>query len=189
MLMIETPDLTSTLSFKRDFLCWRGREFDDRYECRVSGIEGGGASVEFEFEGIDVGSEVAADIAFCLSEALAMTEQTDVESATAALRYEGMLKRKYRLSHGAWQFSATGFFPVENASTELLDGTLGAGTLVAVRIIEEGGFELELEEMGYSFSAQDALWLQEKLLEVTQQPPKQHPRVRLLEAGYSAWKP
>ena len=189
MLMLEAPDLTSTLSFKRDFLCWRGREFDDRYVCRVAGIEGGGASIEFEFEGIDVGSEVAADIAFCLSEALAMTEQTDVESATSAVRYEGMLKREYRLSHGAWQFSATCVFPVENASTELLEGTQSAGTFVAVRTIEEGGFELELEEMGYSFSAQDALWLQEKLLEVTHQPPKQHPRVRLLEAGYRAWKP
>lgn len=184
MHMIEAPDLTRTVSFKREFLCWRGREFDERYECRVAGIEGGGASIEFEFEGIDVSSEVAADVAFCLSEALAMTEQTDVESATAALRYEGILKRKYRLSHGAWQFSATGVFPIENASTELLEGTQSASTLVAVRTIEDGGFELELEEMGYSFSAQDALWLKEKLLEVIQQPPKQHPRVRLLDAGY-----
>lgn len=189
MQMFEALGSMGTLSYKRDFLCWRGREFDERYECRVIGIEGGGASIEFEFEGIDVGSEVAADIAFCLSEALAMTEQTDVESATAALRYEGMLKRKYRSSHGAWQFSATGVFPVENASTELLEGTQGAGTFVAVRTIEEGGFELELEEMGYSFSAQDALWLQEKLLEVIQQPPQQYPRVRLLEAGYGAGEP
>lgn len=189
MHMLESPDLTSTLSFKREFLCWRGREFDDRYECRVAAIEGRGASIEFEFEGIYVGSEVAADIAFCLSEALAMTEQTEVESATAALRYEGLLKRKYRFSHGAWQFSATGVFPVENASIELLKGTQSAGTFVAVRTIEEGGFELELEEMGYSFSTQHALWLQEKLLEVIQQPPKQHPRVRLLEAGSGAWKP
>lgn len=182
-------DPAVVLDFKRDFLCWRGRELDGRYECRVAGIEGGGASIEFEFEGIDVDADVAADIAFCLSEALAITEQTDVESATAALRYEGTLKRKYRLSRGAWQFTATGVLHIENASPELVEGTHGAGTLVAVRTIEEGGFELELEEMGYSFSAQDALWLQEKLLEVSQQLPKQHPRVRLLEAGYSAWKP
>lgn len=187
--MLDAPVLTSVLSFKRAFFRWRGREFDERYECRVAGTPRRGARIEFESERVDVSAEVAEEIAFCLSEALAIAEQTDVESATAALRYEGMLKRKYRLSHGAWQFSATGFFPVANASTELLEGTLGAGTLVAVRIIEEGGFELELEEMGYSFSAQDALWLQEKLLEVTQQPPKQYPRVRLLEAGYSAWKP
>lgn len=187
--MIEAPSFTSALSFKRDFLCWRGREFDERYECRVAGIEGGGVSIGFEFERIDVGSELAADIAFCLSEALAMTEQTDVDSPTAAVRYEDMLKREYRLSHGAWQFSATGVFPVENASTELLEGTQSAGTFVAVRTIEEGGFELELEEMGYSFSAQDALWLQETLLEVIQQRPKQPPRVCLLEAGYGAWKP
>ncbi|PHX40520.1 hypothetical protein AO263_28905 [Pseudomonas sp. NZIPFR-PS5] len=39
--------------------------------------------VEFESEGIDVDAEVAADIAFCLSEALAMTKKT-VETATAA---------------------------------------------------------------------------------------------------------
>jgi hypothetical protein len=182
----SSVDPAVVLEFKRDFLCWRGREFEERYECRVAGNDGRGASIEFEFEGIDVDAEVAADIAFCLSEALAMTEQADVESATAALRYEGMLKRKYRLSRGAWQFSATGVLPVENASTELLEGTQSAGTFVAVRTIEEGGFELEFEDMGYSFSARDALWLQEKLLEVIQQPPKQHPRVRLLEAGYGA---
>ncbi|WP_259642226.1 hypothetical protein [Pseudomonas syringae] len=110
--MLEAPDLTSTLSFKREFLCWRGREFDDRYECRVAGIEGGGASIEFEFEGIDVGSEVAADIAFCLSEALAMTAQTDVESATAALQYEGSSRESidYRTAHGSSVLQV--FFPL-----------------------------------------------------------------------------
>ena len=175
--------------FKRDFLCWRGREFDERYECRVAGTDGRGASIEFELDWINVGAEVAADIAFCLSEALAIAEQTDVEGATAAVCDEGSLNRKYRLSCGAWQFSATGVVPVENAGPELLGDAIGAGSFVAVRTIEEGGFELEFGGMGYSFSAQDASWLQETLLEVSQQLPKQYPRVGLLDAGYSAWKP
>lgn len=182
-------DTAGVLDFKRDFLCWRGREFDERYECRVVGTDGRGARIEFESEGVDVSAEVAEEIAFCLSEALAIAEQMDVESATAAVRYDGSLARKYRLSCGAWQFSAVGVVHVENASPELLEGTQGGGLVVGVRTIEEGGFELELEETWYSFSPQDAIWLQEKLLEVSQQPPKQHPRVRLLEAGYSAWKP
>lgn len=69
-------DPAVVLEFKCDFLCWRGREFDEHYECRVAGIEGGGASIEFDFERIDVDAEVAADTAFCLSEALAMPVQT-----------------------------------------------------------------------------------------------------------------
>ncbi len=179
----SNADHAVVVEFKRDFLCWRGREFHERYECRVAGTDRRGARIEFEFEGIDVGAEVAADIAFCLSEALAISEQTDVEHATAAVSNEGSLTRKYRLSCGAWQFSATGVLHVENASPELLGDAIDAGAFVAVRTIEEGGFELEFGAMGYSFSAQDASWLQEKLLEVSQQLPKQYPRVGLLEAA------
>lgn len=92
------------------------------------------------------------------------------------------------LLDGAWQFSATGVLPIENADPELLSDAIGAGNFVAIRTIGEGGFELEFGEMGYSFSVQDAFWLQEKLIEVSQQLPKQHARVRLLEAANSAWK-
>lgn len=182
----SNADHAVVLEFKRDFLCWRGREFDERYECRVVGNDGRGARIEFESEGVDVSAEVAGEIAFCLSEALAIAEQTVVESATAAVREEGLLNRKYRLSCGAWQFSAEGAVHVENASLEFLDGAVGAGILVAVRTIEEGGFELQFEWMGFSFSALDASWLQEKLLEVSQQHPKQYPRVGLLEAAEEA---
>ncbi|WP_248084068.1 hypothetical protein [Pseudomonas sp. EYE_354] len=82
----SSVDPAVVTEFKRDFLCWRGREFDERYECRVAGNDGRGASIEFELDGIVVGAEVTADIVFCLSEALAIAEQTDVESATAAVR-------------------------------------------------------------------------------------------------------
>lgn len=170
------------IDFKRDLLCWRGREFNEHYECRVAAVAGGGVRIEFESEGVDVSSEVAADIAFCLSEALAIAEQTDVESATAAVREGGLLNRKYRLSCGIWQFSAEGAVHVENASFESLDGAVDAGILVAVRTIE-GGFELQFEWMGFSLSAQDACWLHEKILKVSQQLPGQHLRVGLLEAA------
>jgi hypothetical protein len=187
--MLDAPDLTSSLSFKRDFLCWRGRESDQRYECGVAGIPRRRVRIEFESEGVDVSAEVAEEIAFCLSEALAIAEQTDLESATAAVRDEGLLNRKYRLSCGARQFSAVGVLPIEKANPELLSDAIGAGNFLAIRTIGEGGFELEFGEMGYSFTAQDASWLQEKLLEVSHQLPKQHARVRLLEAANSAWKP
>lgn len=183
--MFEAPDLTRALSFRRDFFCWRDRESDDRYECHVAGTYGKGVRIEFESEGVDVSAEVAEEIAFCLSEALAIAEQMDVESATAAVRYDGSLARKYRLSCGGWQFSAVGVVHVENASPELLEATKGAGIVLGIRTIEEGGFELELEETWYSFSPQDAFWLQEKLLEVSQQLPKQYPRTGLLEAASS----
>lgn len=171
------------IGFKRDFLCWRGRNFDERYECRVAAIGDGFVKVEFEFGWMEVSAEVAGEIAFCLSEALAIAEQTDVKTTTAAVREEELLTRKYRLSCGAWQFSAQGTVHVENASSELLDGAISAGILVAVRTIEDGGFELQFGWMGFSFSALDASWLQEKLLEASQQLPKQYPRKSLFEAA------
>ena len=178
----STAELAGFLESKRDLLCWRGRDFDEQYECRVSGTHGKGARIEFESVGVDFSAEVAADIAFCLSEALAISEQTEAQIATAAFRDEGILKRKYRLSCGAWQFSAVSAVHVENADSELLDDISTAGIIVGVRTIEDGGFELELGSMGYSFSSQDASWLRETLLEVSRQVPKQYPRVRLLEA-------
>jgi hypothetical protein len=174
------------IGFKRDFLCWRGRESGGRYECRVAGTSRRGARIEFESEGVDASAEVAEEIAFCLSEVLAIAEQTDVESATAAVRDEGLLNRKHRLSCGVWQFSAVGVLPIENANPELLSEAIGAGKCVAVRTILEGSFELEFGGMGYSFSPQDAFWMQEKLLELSQQIPKQYPRVGLLKAAEAA---
>ena len=171
------------IGFKRDFLCWRGRDFDERYECRVAAIGDGFVKVEFESDWMEISAGIAREIAFYLSEALAIAAQTNVKTTTAAVREEELLTRKYRLSCGAWQFSAEGAVHVENASPEFLDGAIGAGILVAVRTIEEGGFELQFGWMGFSFSAQDACWLQEKLLEVSQQPPKQYPRAGLLEAA------
>ena len=85
-----------------------------------------------------------------------------------------------------WQFSASGFLPTENVSLELLEGTEGADCSICVQTIEEEGFEIVLGWRGYSFSAQDAFWLQEKLSEATGQLPKQHPRVNLLEAARDA---
>jgi hypothetical protein len=136
--MLDAPDLTSSLSFKRDFLCWRGRESYQRYECRVAATPRRGARFEFESEAVDVSAEVAGEIAFCLSEALAIAQQTDVESATAAVRDKGLLNRKYLLSCGAWRFSAEGLVKVEKASPELLSDAIDEGALVAVRTIEEG---------------------------------------------------
>ncbi|MGN2406751.1 hypothetical protein ACTACD_13335 [Pseudomonas syringae] len=185
-MSLFNADTAVLLEFKRDLLCWRGRDFDERYECRVAGTHGKGVRIEFESVGVDFSEEVAADIAFCLSEALAISEQTEAQSATAAFRDEGILKRKYRLSCGAWQFSAVGAVHVENADSELLEGISAAGVIVGVRTIEEGGFELELGNMGYSFSSQDASWLQETLLKVSRQLPKQYPRVGLLEAAEAA---
>lgn len=152
----STAELAGLLESKRDLLCWRGRDFDEQYECRVSGTHGKGARIEFESVGVNFSAEVAADIAFCLSEALAISEQTEAQIATAAFRDEGILKRKYRLSCGAWQFSAVSAVHVENADSELLDDISTAGIIVGVRTIEDGGFELELGSMGYSFSSQDA---------------------------------
>lgn len=173
-------------AFKRSFLCWRSRDFDDRYECSVSGTDRQGVRIEFESEGLEVGAEIAAEIAFCLSEALAIAAQKDVHGVTAALRDDGPLSRKYRLSWGVWQFSASGVLPTKNVSPEFFENTGGADFSICVQTIEEDGFEIVFGEIGYSFSMQDACWLQEKLLEATHQLPKQYPRVNLLEAARDA---
>ncbi|MEO8488233.1 hypothetical protein [Pseudomonas sp.] len=181
-MSVSIVDRAALLESKRDFLCWRGREFDERYEWRVLAIDPDTVRIEIESEGLDFTLMVAEEIAFCLSEALAIAEQDGEFSATAAVREEGSLNRKYRLSRGAWKFSATGVVDVKNVSSGLRYGKEGSGLPIGVRTIEEGGFEIELGGDGYSFSVEDAYWLQEKLLEVSRQSPMQHYRVNLLEA-------
>lgn len=171
------------LKFERDFTCWRGLEFDEFYQCNVTGIDGGGVRIEFDSMGFEISADVAEAIAFSLSEAATVVKNTDIEAMTGARREECLLPRKYRLAQGRWLFSATGVVHVSNASDGLLDEGNCGDTRVTVRTIEEGGFELEFEWMGYSFSPVDAGWLQEKLLEASQQDSVSYPRARLLEPG------
>ncbi|CEL30576.1 MULTISPECIES: hypothetical protein [Pseudomonas fluorescens group] len=171
------------LKFERDFTCWRGREFDEFYQCSVTGIDGGAVRIELDSMGFEISADVAEAIAFSLSEAATVVKNTDIEAMTGARREECLLPRKYRLAHGRWLFSATGVVHVSNASDGLLDEGSCGDTRVTVRTIEEGGFELEFEWMGYSFSPVDAAWLHEKLLEASQQDSVSYPRARLLETG------
>lgn len=114
-MSVSRVDRAALLEFKRDFLCWRGREFDERYKWRVSTIDADTVRIEIESEGLDFTVMVAEEIAFCLSEALVIAEQDGEFSATAAVRKEGSLNSKYRLSRGAWKFCATGVVDVKNA--------------------------------------------------------------------------
>ncbi|MBC3495762.1 hypothetical protein HU764_012255 [Pseudomonas sp. SWRI100] len=166
--------------FKREMLCWRDRELDEHYECTIKSGGEGAVRIEFDSYGLNFSAEVAYELAFSLSEAIAFNDQTDPETTTAAVREDDtVLQRKFRLISD-WHLSATGEVPYTDASPELTDAPSG-NILVTIRTLKPGGFEMELEWMGYSFSKDDAAWLKEKLLEASGQQLEVYPRECLFE--------
>lgn len=169
------------LEFKRELLCWRGREFDEHYDCVIKSVGEGTVRIEFDSCGLEFSSSVAYELAFSLSEAIAFDDQPDAQTATAALREDNtLLQRKFRLI-AEWHFTATGEVPYKNPSTELLDETEGE-TLVTIRTLRPGGIEMEFEWLSYSFSRNDAAWIQEALLEVSGQLLAPYPRACLYDS-------
>lgn len=148
--------------FKRNIPCWRFRKFKEHHECRVTSLNAGGVRLEFDLDGIDISAEAAEELAFCLSEAVEIAADRDFRHITGAVRDEGLFERDYRLWDG-WSFMARGIVPVENVSPGLMEQHSDT-TLIRVQTIEDGGFEIEFEWMGYTFVREHALWLQEALL-------------------------
>lgn len=94
--------------FKREMLCWRDRELDEHYECTIKSGGEGAVRIEFDSYGLNFSAEVAYELAFSLSEAIAFNDQTDPETTTAAVREDDtVLQRKFRLISD-WHLSATG---------------------------------------------------------------------------------
>lgn len=152
------------LAFHRDFICWRSREFADFYSCNVSQAADDYVKLVFDIGGFEICQETAMDLGLCLAEDVATSYLADEFDITPPpSREDAVFKR------GAWD-GIMGNVTVRNGSHQFFSDENGE-TLIRVNGLKERGFEIVFEQMCFSFSREDALWLSGKLMAVCGEAP------------------
>jgi hypothetical protein len=155
---------------EREFLCWRGREYEELYSCQVSRQGDLHVSLNLDIMPIRLANAVAEEIARCLYDAVLITVGNQAGFVPTPAARDSLLKRKYRKGVFGWSYNADGDFNCHGSdsdvyfvelSTDANDTTKNIG----VYTVDEGGVELVFEFMGYSFSMLDAVWLANSLME------------------------
>ena len=68
---VGKTELKPTVYFsEREFTCWREREFNDVYPCRVSSQEGSGVILKLDDVSIKFSKGVVQEISHCLKDAI-----------------------------------------------------------------------------------------------------------------------
>lgn len=161
----------------RDFTCWRDREFNDKYSCRVSGLGDSGVKLNLDIVSIRFANAVAEDIARCIYDAVLVTVGTKAGFLPTPAKRTSKLERKFRnIAPGCWSYTADGSFNCretegEFAFYELLSTVDDMTGGVGVYTIDDGGIELVFDFMSYSFNMADAVWLANSLMEAVGSEP------------------
>lgn len=155
----------------RDFTCWRDREFNDKYSCRVSGLGENGVQLDLDIVSIRFANPIAEEIARCLYDAVLISVGNLAGFVPTPAARDCVLERKYRkIVSGKWSYAADGQFSCHGSESEVYFVELSidandATEQVGVYTVDEGGVELVFEFMCYSFSMLDAVWLANGLME------------------------
>jgi len=156
---------------EREFVCWRGREYDELYPCQVSRQSDRYVDMQLDNMHIRFADAVAEDIARCLYDAVLITVG-NLQGFTPTPAYrDSILERIYRKRvSGDWSYNANGRFNCYEAEGEVyvVERAKGEGDKtgkVSVYTIDDGGVELVFDFMCYSFSIHDAVWLSSALME------------------------
>jgi hypothetical protein len=170
--IVVKAEVQPTVYFaERDFTCWRERECNDVYPCRVSSQGGNGVRLKLDDVSIRFSKGVAQEISHCLKDAFLVNLGNEVNALFFSGERKSKLERKFLKDvSGRWDYTADGRFKCQQMGNEIYFtkfakipvksmGKLGINT------VEDGGVELVLESMCYSFGMQDAFWLAEILLE------------------------
>lgn len=159
------------------FNCWRGREYDELYSCKVSRQGEHYVSLNLDIMPIRFADAVAEDIARSLYDAVLITVGNLAGFVPTPADRDSTLDRTYRKSvSGEWSYSADGRFNCYATEGEVyvvelaMDGHEKTER-VSVYTIEDGGVELVFDFMSYSFSMHDAVWLANALMEAMGREP------------------
>ena len=156
---------------EREFICWRGREYDELYSCQVSRQGDHYVSLNLDIMPIRFADAVAEDIARCLYDAVLITVGNLAGFVPTPADRDSILERTYRKRiSGEWSYCADGRFNCHETENEVYVVELAMDESdkterVGVYTVEDGGVELVFEFMGYSFSMLDAVWLANALME------------------------
>jgi hypothetical protein len=156
---------------EREFICWRGREYDELYPCQVSRQVDQYVSLKLDIIPFRFADAVAEDIARCLYDTVLITVGNSAGFVPTPAACDSKLTRTFRKrASGEWGYAAEGRFNCHEAGdgvyvVEPWSGEHERAEMVAVYTIEDGGVELVFDFMGYSFSMLDAVWLANALME------------------------
>jgi hypothetical protein len=179
MVTFMSEDRAQPAAFfaEREFICWRGREYDELYSCQVSRQGDHYVSVNLDIMPFRFVDAVAEDIARCLYDAVLITVGNLAGFVPTPADRECMLERTYckRVS-GEWSYCATGRFNCHETEdkiyvVELAMDESDKTERVRVYTVEDGGVELVFDFMCYSFSMHDAVWLSNSLMEALGREP------------------
>lgn len=156
---------------EREFVCWRGREHDELYSCKVSRQGDHYVGLNLDIMPIRFSDAIAEDIARCLYDAVLVTVGNLAGFLPTPAVRDSKLERTFRKRvSGEWSYSADGRFNCHEAEDDVYVVEPWAGEqeqteAVAIYTIDEGGVELVFDLMGFSFGMLDAVWLANALME------------------------
>ncbi|WP_043302104.1 hypothetical protein [Pseudomonas sp. GM55] len=162
---------------EREFVCWLGREDDEKYSCQVSRQGDYYVSVNLDLMSIRFVDAVAEDIARCLYDAVLITVGNLAGFVPTPADRECMLERTYRKRvSGEWNYCANGRFNCHETEDEVYVVELAVDEndkteQVRVYTDDEGGVELVFDFTSHSFSMDDAVWLSNALMEAQGREP------------------
>jgi hypothetical protein len=154
---------------EREFVCWRGREDDEKYSCQVVRQEDHYVSLNLDIMSVRLADTVAEEIARCLYDAVLITVGNLAGFVPTPAARDSLLKRKYRKGV-VWSYKADGDFKCHGSDSgvyfvEVSTEANVTTEQVGVYTVDVGGVELVFDFMCYSFSMYDAVWLCNSLME------------------------
>lgn len=169
--MTKAKEQPAAFFAEREFICWRGREYNEMYSCQVSRQEDRYVSLNLDIMPIRLADAVAEEVARCLYDAVLITVGNLAGFVPTPAARDCVLERKYRKRiSGKWSYAADGQFRCHESESEAYFVELSidasdATEQVGVYTVDEGGVELVFKFMCYSFSMIDAVWLANCLME------------------------
>jgi hypothetical protein len=172
MKLHPTSKASSDFRLCREFDCWRGLDFNEKYECAIEVLPSARIMIELDIVRLSVTPDVAQEISSCLREALAIGGDEEGDQAAGENRPTGLFKVRRLIGIRGLQYSASGEIAFEDASGDVCEESPSGTTSIVVCTIDGGGYELVFPFMGYSFTEDDAFWLSEGLFRACQKIPK-----------------
>ncbi len=168
------PNSKASSSFRicREFDCWRGLDFDEKYKCSIEVLPSARIMIELDIVRLSVTPEVAQEISSCLRETLAISGDEEGDQAVGENRPTGLFKVRRLIGIRGLQYSASGEIAFEDASGDVCEESPSGTTSIVVCTVEGGGYELIFPFMCYSFTEDDAVWLSEQLYRAFQEISK-----------------
>lgn len=168
------PNSKASSNFRlcREFDCWRGLDFDEKYKCAIEVLPSARIMIELDIVRLSVTPEVALEISSCLREALAIDGNEESDQSDGENRPTGLFEVRRTTGIRGLQYSASGEIVIEDATEDVCKGSPSGTTSIVACTIEGGGFELVFPFMGYSFTEDDAVWLSEQLFRACQEISK-----------------